>query len=58
MNSEVLPSCLGYFGKPVGANTCQNCGWADLCRKVVAKERLSKLLVEIQEAKAIIKGEV
>jgi Fe-S cluster biogenesis protein NfuA len=57
MSINSVPGCIGYFGKPVGLNNCQGCSWADVCKKVVAKERLQKLLADVQEAKAIARGE-
>jgi len=51
-----LPGCFGYYPKPIPPNDCQNCGWAELCRKFVAKERLTSLMAAVEEAKAIAKG--
>jgi hypothetical protein len=57
MSTNSVPGCIGYFGKPIAPNNCQNCGWTDVCKRVVAKARLQKLLADVQEAKAIIRGE-
>jgi|YelNatPaOPRAMG01_1025707.scaffolds.fasta_scaffold38400_5 hypothetical protein len=55
--TDSLPGCIGYFGKPIAPNNCQTCGWANVCKKVVAKERLAAILADVREAKAIVKGE-
>jgi hypothetical protein len=57
MSTNSVPGCIGYFGKPTAPNNCQGCSYADMCKKVVAKKRLQKLLADVQEAKAIAKGE-
>jgi hypothetical protein len=57
MSNNSVPGCIGYFGKPIAPNNCQNCLWTKVCQKVVAKERLASLVAAVQEAKAIAKGE-
>jgi hypothetical protein len=57
MSINSVPGCFGYFGMPIAPNNCKNCGWTEVCERVVAKERLQKLLASLQEAKAIVKGE-
>jgi len=58
MNSnDSLPGCIGYYGQPAAPNNCQGCSYADMCEKVIAKKRLQKLLADVQEAKAIARGE-
>jgi hypothetical protein len=52
-----LPGCIGYHGKPVGANKCEVCEYSKLCEKVVAKERLKPLVAKIKEATEILRGE-
>ena len=54
---DTLPGCIGYFGKPITPNNCHSCGWAELCRKIVARERLASLMAAVREAKAVIRGE-
>ncbi len=55
-NSSTLLGCLGFYGKPVSPNNCQNCQWSEVCRKVVAKERLKAILLAVQEAGKILRG--
>jgi hypothetical protein len=57
MSNNSVPGCFGYHPNPIAPNNCIGCAWVALCKKVVAKERLQKLLVDVREAKAIIRGE-
>jgi hypothetical protein len=57
MSNNSAPGCIGYFGKPIAPNNCQNCGWTEVCKRVVARERLTPVLDVVREAKAIVKGE-
>jgi len=54
MSINSVPSCLGM---PIAPNNCKNCGWTEVCKRVVAKERLASVLDAVREAKAIVKGE-
>ncbi|MDH7564792.1 MAG: hypothetical protein ACQXXG_09495 [Candidatus Bathyarchaeia archaeon] len=56
-DSNSVPGCIGYFGKPVYPNNCQKCRWIGVCRKVVARERLHPLLAKVEECQKILKGE-
>jgi hypothetical protein len=56
MSNNSVPGCLGY-PKPIPPNNCQNCGWTEVCKRVVAKERLAPILDVVRQAKAIAKGE-
>jgi hypothetical protein len=58
MGDSSLPGCIGYYGKPLAPNNCQNCSWTDLCKRVVAKERLAAVLAAVREARLIIRGEI
>ena len=55
-DNKHLPLCIGYFGKPTDPNNCHICGWSELCRRVVAKERLVSLAAAVKAAKNILKG--
>jgi hypothetical protein len=45
------PSCLGYYkGK------CENCIWIEVCRRLIAKDRLKPLLENVLEIKKILRG--
>jgi len=54
---DSLPGCIGYHPNAVFPNVCSSCAWINVCQKVVAKQRLQKLLVDVKEAKAIVRGE-
>jgi hypothetical protein len=56
-NVESVPGCFGYYPQAVFTNNCQNCGWVELCKRVVAKDRLTPVLDVVRQAKAIVKGE-
>lgn len=53
MVDSTLPSCIGYYGKPMLPN---NCKFAPLCRCVVRKERLRGILEVIDELETQIRG--
>jgi hypothetical protein len=57
MSNNSVPGCVGFYPKSIPPNNCQNCGWIDVCKRVVAKERLATILADVREAKAIAKGE-
>jgi len=57
MPSNSLPGCIGYYGKPIPPNKCEICPYIDLCRKVVAKERLKIIEEKILELKTVLAGE-
>ena len=55
MNDSTLPGCVGYFGKPRGPNgPCETCQYRELCRRVIAKERIKFFILKID---AILQGE-
>jgi len=56
MNDSTLPGCIGYFGKPISPNNCAKCHYIELCKKVVAKEKLQAILAKIEEIQAVLKG--
>ena len=55
-DTDSVPGCIGYYPKAIAPNDCKTCAWTELCKRMVAKERLEKLLAGIREAKAILKG--
>jgi hypothetical protein len=57
MNDSTLPGCIGYYGKPIKPNNCESCQHAKICKKVVAKDRLKTILIEIEETEEILRGE-
>jgi len=54
---ESIPGCFGYYPKAIYPNNCGQCGWAQLCKKFVARERLTAILNAVKEARLIIRGE-
>jgi hypothetical protein len=56
-DSNSLPGCIGYYGKPVHANKCEACQYNKLCERVVAKERLQPLVAKILEVEELLRGE-
>jgi hypothetical protein len=54
---ESVPGCFGYYPKALYPNNCQTCGWTELCRKLVPRERLAAVLAAVKEARLIIRGE-
>lgn len=58
MNDSTLPGCIGYFGKPQPPNgPCKTCKHADICRRVIAKDRLKPLVESFLKCEAILKGD-
>lgn len=58
VNDSTLPGCIGYHNHPLKPNgPCETCRYQDLCKKVIAKERLQPLVAKILEIEAISKGE-
>jgi len=56
MIDNSLPECIGYYGKPVPPNgPCEKCKSQELCRKVIAKERLQPILAKIEEAQIVLR---
>jgi hypothetical protein len=47
------PSCLGYYK----AGKCEGCIWIEVCRRLIAKDRLKPLLEAVSEVKKILQGE-
>jgi len=56
MNDSTLPGCIGYYGKPIKPNDCDQCQYAKVCKSVVAKDRLRTILIEIEETEEILRG--
>jgi len=55
-NNDDVPPCFGYYPKPIAPNNCQSCGWGEVCRKIVAKERLQPLIAKVLEVKQILRS--
>jgi hypothetical protein len=55
--NDTWPECIGYYSKPLGANKCENCRHSELCKKVIARERLKPLHAKIVEIRKVLRGE-
>jgi len=55
--NDTLPGCIGYYGKPIRPNQCENCPFKDDCKKYVPKEQLKPVLLKIFEIKQVLRGE-
>lgn len=50
--------CIGYHGHPLPPNgPCKTCPHQDLCKRVIAKDRLKPVVESFLRAEAILKGE-
>lgn len=61
MNGSTLPGCIGYYPNPMEPNKCETCRHSDLCRRVVAKDRLhacvQPVVQSVERMDEIFKGE-
>jgi hypothetical protein len=54
MNDSTWPECLGYY--PKGA-CCDSCRHSELCKKVIARERLKPLYAKVLEIQKALRGD-
>jgi hypothetical protein len=52
MGGDSLPGCIGHYGMQ---QHCKGCAWVDVCKGLIAKDRLKPLASAILECKSILK---
>ena len=59
MSDSTIPSCIGYYGAPIASSgPCESCSYADVCVKMIPKEKLKPLVEHVERMQRILRGEM